>query len=334
MRRTLITWSAAFVLLVAGFAASVLALNADLYSAHGFVSRYLDALERRDSSAALALPGVGTGNDAVSVLLADEAMGGLSDVSIVSDTEGAEGRHTVVASYEISPPPTKAVPDPESVTATSEFVVVRDGANFGMFPKWRFVASPITSISVTVLHAQDFEVNGLSVTSQAQPDAPATYQVFAPGFYVVDHESTYTGAKAVGATITANDEIADVTVDVQANEEFVAEVQKHVSAYLAECATQELLMPTGCPFGQSISNRVVSTPVWSMVADPVVTIVPGVEPGTWAVPKTPALAHLVVDVKSLRDGTVSAFDEDVPFDVQYALTFEPGNKLLITAVYE
>jgi len=334
MRRTLITWSAAFALLVAGFAASVVALNADLYSAHGFVGRYLEALERRDSSAALALPGVGTGNDAASVLLTDEAMGALSDVTIVSDTAGDEGRHTVVARYEIAPPPTTAQPDPPSTTATSEFVVVRDGTSFGLFPKWRFVASPITSISVTVLHAQDFEVNGLPVASKAKPDAPATYQVFAPGFYLVDHGSTYTAAKAVGAAVTANDEIADVTVDVQANEEFVAEVQKHVTAYLAECATQEVLMPTGCPFGQSLSNRVASAPKWSMVADPVVTIVPGAVAGTWAVPSTPAAAHLVVDVKSLRDGTVTTFDEDVPFDVQYALTFEPGNKLLITAVYE
>jgi hypothetical protein len=335
MRRTLITWSAAFALLVAGFGASVVALNADLYSAHGFVGRYLEALERRDSSAALALPGVGTGNDAASVLLTDEAMGALSDVTIVSDTAGDEGRHTVVARYEIAPPPTKAEPDPASKTAMSEFVVVRDGTNFGLFPKWRFVASPITSISVTVLHAQDFEVNGLPVESKAQPDTPATYQVFAPGFYVIDHESTYTAAKAVGAAVTANDEIADVTVDVQANGEFVAEVQKHVTAYLAECATQEdVLFPTGCPFGKSPGNRPLPGAQWSMVADPVVTIVPGVEPGTWAVPKTSAMAHLVVDVQSLRDGTVSTFDEDVPFDVQYALTFEPGNKLLITAVYE
>jgi len=334
MRRTLITWSAAFALLVAGFAASVLALNGDLYSAHGFVGRYLEALERRDSSAALALPGVGTGNDAASVLLTDAAMGELSDVSIVSDTEGPEGRHTVVASYDISPPVTKENPNPKSTTATSEFVVVRDGTNFGLFPKWRFVASPITSMSVTVLHAQEFEVNGLSVTSKAQPDAPATFQVFSPGLYEVEHTSTYTRAEPVRAAITTNDEIADVTVDVQANDEFVAEVQKHVSAYLADCTTQEVLMPTGCPFGQSLSNRVASTPAWSMVADPVVTIVPGVAPGTWTVPKTPAAAHLVVDVKSLRDGTVTTFDEDVPFDVQYALTFEPGNKLLITAVYE
>ena len=329
MRRTVLTWSAVMALLIAGFGASVVALNADIYSAHGFVGRYLEALERQDSAAALALPGVGTANDAASELLTSDAMGKLSDARTVSDTAGPDGRHTVVAEYSI------AAPDGTGVTTgRSEFVVTRDGTRFGIFPSWRFVSSPINSISVTVLHDQEFSVNGFDVTTKAAPDAAAAFQVFAPGYYVLQHDSTYLTAKKVVAPITEIGGIADVTVDVQANEEFVAEVQKHVTAYLAECATQQVLLPTGCPFGQSISNRTTSAPVWSMVADPVVTIVPGQPSGTWAVPKTPATAHLVVDVKSYFDGRATTFDEDVPFDVQYALTFEPGNKLLITAVYE
>jgi hypothetical protein len=329
MRRTVITWSAVMALLLAGFGASVVALNADLYSAHGFVGRYLDALERRDSAAALALPGVSTGNDTAAELLESDAMGDLDDVRTVSDTEGDDGRHTVVVEY------TLAAPDgSQPTTGTSEFVVAPDGIRFGLFPSWRFVTSPINSMSVTVLHDQDFEVNGHEVTSTAEPDAPATFQVFAPGLYVLKHESTYLTSENVTAAVTEIGEITDVTVDVQANDAFVAEVQKHVTAYLEECTTQDVLFPTGCPFGMSPGNRPLPGAKWSMVSNPVVTIVPGVPPGTWAVPKTPAMAHLVVDVRSLFDGRVTTFDEDVPFDVQYALTFEPGNKLLITAVYE
>jgi hypothetical protein len=329
MRRTVLTWSAVMALLIAGFSASVVALNADLYSAHGFVGRYLEALERHDSAAALALPGVSTANDASAELLTGDAMGDISDVRTISDTPGDDGRHTVVVEYSLSAPGGS-----NPTTARSEFVVARDGTRFGLFPSWQFVSSPINSISITVLHERDFTVNGLDVTTPAEPDAPATFQVFAPGFYVLDHESTYLEAKQVTAAVTEIGEIADVALDVQANDEFVAEVQKHVTAYLGECTTQEVLMPTGCPFGQSLSNRVQNAPQWSMVSDPVVSIVPGTPSGTWAVPKTPAMAHLVVDVRSLFDGRVTTFDEDVPFDVQYALTFEPGTKLLITAVYE
>jgi len=250
-------------------------------------------------------------------------------VRTISDTAGADGRHTVVAEYTISAPDGSG-----ETTERSEFVVVPDGTRFGLFPSWRFASSPINSISITVLHDQNFSVNGFDVSTKAAPDTAAAFQVFAPGFYVLQHDSTYLTAEKVAAAITEIGGITDVTVDVQANEEFVAEVQKHVTAYLGECATQQVLMPTGCPFGQSLSNRVQNAPTWSMVADPVITIVPGQPSGTWAVPKTPATAHLVVDVRSLFDGKLSTFDEDVPFDVQYALTFEPGNKLLITAVYE
>jgi hypothetical protein len=256
-------------------------------------------------------------------------MGRLGDVRTVSDTAETDGRHTVVAEY------TVAAPDGSgSSTQRSEFVVTRDGTRFGLFPSWRFVSSPINSISITVLHDQEFSVNGFDVTTKAAPDAAAAFQVFAPGYYELQHDSTYLTSEKVTAVVSEIGGITDATVDVQANDAFVAEVQKHVTAYLADCATQQVLMPTGCPFGQSLSNRVQNAPAWSMVADPVVSIVPGQPSGTWAVPKTPATAHLVVDVRSLFDGKVTTFDEDVPFDVQYALTFEPGNKLLITAVYE
>jgi hypothetical protein len=51
-------------------------------------------------------------------------------------------------------------------------------------------------------------------------------------------------------------------------------------------------------------------------------------------PQSQAAAHLVVDVRSLFDGTVTRLDEDVPFTVQYEITFLPDGELLITAVYE
>jgi hypothetical protein len=325
MRRILLTWSAVFALLFAGFGASVVALNASLYSAPGFVGRYLEALDRRDSAAALELPGVRTTNDVSTDLLVDDALAGLDAVRVTGESTNAEGEHTVQVSYELGD---------SGREATSEFVVARDGTNFGLFPRWRFVQSPLNTVSVTVLHDQRFTVNGHDVTAEAAPDTAATYQVFAPGLYVFDHETEYLAAADVPVAITAIGEITDVAVDVQANAEFVEEVQTHVDAYLEECTTQEVLMPTGCPFGQQVLSVVTGAPKWSMVTNPVIGIVPGAEPGTWAVPKVPALAHLVVPVRSYFDGEESTVDEDVPFDVQYRLTFEANRQLLITAVYE
>jgi hypothetical protein len=328
MRRTLLTWSAIFALLFVGFGLSIVALNASLYSAHGFVGRYLEALARHDSAGALELPGVSTGNEAANDLLTDDAMGDIADVRVVSDSAASDGHRSVVMEYSLK------ADGMSRQTARTEFVVAPDGTTFGLFPRWRFVQSPITTVSLTVLHDQRFAVNGHDVATTADPDSPATYLLFAPGAYVFDHDSEYLTAKPVPVVVDTVGDITDVAVDVQANEAFVAEVQKHVNAYLDSCTTQEVLMPTGCPFGQQISNKVTTAPKWTMVSDPVITIVPGAEPGTWAVPRIPATAHLVVGVKSLFDGTTSTFDQDVAFDVQYKLTFEANRRLVITAVYE
>lgn len=328
MRRVIVTWTAAFILLFAGFGASVVALNSELYSAHGFVREYFDALERRDSSAALDLPGVRTTNDAATTLLTPSAMGGLGDVEIVSDTAQKDGSRLVTVEYSLT-----ASGDEKPTSARSEFVVARDGTRLGLFPMWRFVTSPLNTVSITVQNDTRFTVNNLDAET-TEPGAPQTFLAFAPGFYVFAHESTYLTADPVPTAVTSIGEIADVTVDVHANEDFVAEVQRSVTAYLDECTTQEVLMPTGCPFGQQLSNRVTTTPAWSMAQEPTVTVVPGSSPGTWAVPPTDAVAHLKVDVRSLFDGTVSTLDEDVPFSVQYRVTIEPNERLVITAVYE
>ena len=73
---------------------------------------------------------------------------------------------------------------------------------------------------------------------------------------------------------------------------------------LDRCATQDVLFPTGCPFGQSVENRVVSTPKWSIVEYPTVQVEPGDDFDSWVVPSASGTAHLVVDVQSLFDGSI------------------------------
>jgi hypothetical protein len=50
------------------------------------------------------------------------------------------------------------------------------------------------------------------------------------------------------------------------------------------------------------------------------------------VPRVSGTAHLRVDVKSIFDGSVSPFDEDVAFSVSYAITLSPDGRLNITEV--
>jgi hypothetical protein len=110
-------------------------------------------------------------------------------------------------------------------------------------------------------------------------------------------------------------------------------VDEELHAYLDACATQSVLLPTGCPFGKTFDNRIDSTPEWSISTYPNVEIIPGSNTGEWVMPITTASAHLSVEVRSLFDGTVRDFDEEIPFTVSYLLTIQPDNSLAIQANY-
>jgi hypothetical protein len=322
VRREIITWSVVLAVMVAAFASTVLVLNASLYSASGFVRGYLDALVRHDADGALELAGTMVSGDASDELLIPAAMGELGDIELVSDTEGADGAHRVVFSYSAG-----------GVTGETAFDVRRSGTLLGFFSTWRFDASPLGVMHLSVLHDEDFTANGVDLRAP-QRDQPSPYLVFTPGSYEIEHDSKFLHAEPITVTATEPSAAIPAALDVQANSAFVKQVQKEVDAYLDDCATQEVLLPTGCPFGQSIGNRIVNTPAWSMSVYPQVTLEPGTEPGAWFMPPTDATAHLVVDVRSLFDGSVSTFDEDVPFRASYLVTFLDDDQLLITAQYD
>ena len=55
----------------------------------------------------------------------------------------------------------------------------------------------------------------------------------------------------------------------------MTELQKQLDAQLKQCTTQKVLLPTGCPFGQHMDNRIEGDPIWSMASYPKLAVVPG-----------------------------------------------------------
>jgi len=321
MRREPLLWLIGLALLIAGFFGSVAALNATVYSANGFVRAYLAALEAQDSAAALAAIGlteVTSGSDA---LLTDSAMGELSDIELVRDTPGSGGIHSVVFDYLLAADGSTAV-DPQR----TEFTVEQTGTRFGLFPTWRFVASPLSTLSVTVANADSFTANGQDAGAPA--DTPTGFAVFAPGIYELSHDSTYLAAARSGVPVTTTGAILDAAIDPEPTPALIDWATDATVAFLDDCATQTVLMPTGCPFGESISNRIDSEPQWSIVDYPAVEIVRAEQVGAWMTRPADGVAHLNVNVRSLFDGTLSRFDEDVAFEAQFGITFTGGEPSL------
>lgn len=319
-RRYVTVWAFVFGVILVGFAGTVIALNLTLYSAQGFVGSYLAALGRHDVTSAVAMPGVALPRGTAQDLLAPEALGDLSDVRLVDDMDEGAGTHRVTFSFELN-----------GTAGQSEFLVEHVGSRLGFFSDWRFAQAPTGTLSITPLGGPQFDANGVDVQSSAGANVPVAYAVLAPGVFTLSHESELLAAEPENILVLDPGASADVAVRIEANQQFVDLVQGQLNATLDACTEQEVLQPTGCPFGERITNRVEGTPKWSMAQYPQITIRRGAAPGTWEVPQTAAAAHLVVGVRSLFDGTRSTFDEDVPFTVSYVITLLPNGQVSIAA---
>lgn len=308
-QRTVVTWLALLIALAGAFALTVIGLNSTVYSAGGFVTSYLQALQRGDIDEALSTPGVIEFAGAGDQLLTAEALGPLTEPSITSDIDLGSGIHLVSYTATLKDTPVQGA-----------FQVIADEMRFGVFSTWSFLTSPMSSLQITPMHNASFTVNGIDLVSENGPSVASSYHVLTPGIFTLTHRSAYLTATPVDVVVTKPGSTVAATLDIRAAPHFVAAIQEKLDAFLDECTTQEVLFPTGCPFGQELSNRLESAPAWSMAEYPKVTIEPGNDPGTWVIPSASGAAHLTVEVRSLFDGTLSTFDEDVPFSVDWVMT--------------
>jgi hypothetical protein len=305
MRRALLHWTLVFALLAAGFGAAVLALSNDLYSAHGFVRSYLEALQRHDADDALGFDGV----EGAGPVVTDATVGGFDGIRLVSDVE-VEGTHTVRFAY--------TVDGSEQIT---QFSVERTGTRLGLFATWRFAVSPVATLAVSVDHDSRFAINGTDAVAGPQ-------QLLVPSAVTLTHATTYLEALPVSVALTEVGSTVDAAIDVAPTDAFAPAAADAIKLFLDDCATQTVLKPTGCPFGTDVANRVDSEPVWLIVEYPAVALNPA---GLAWQSEDGAVAHITVEVKSLFDGTLSTLDKDVPFTAVYTLTIGADDSLTVTS---
>ncbi|MFT3797759.1 MAG: hypothetical protein QM720_04990 [Microbacterium sp.] len=314
------------ILLVGALGATGAVLYQNLYSPSAFVVRYLDLLTQGRAADALAQAGAsvdsatlakaGLPTDASEALLRRTALAPLSDVTVLGEQEH-DGVVDVTVSYTAGGYP-----------GTSTFRIERAGW-IGVAPTWRFAQSPLAIIDLTVRGATQFTVNGFEVdTRQVSPDQldadplePVALLVFSPGLYSISVDTAI--STSAGVAVLSDTPLADIPVDLQTQptEQFTAVVQEQVESFLTTCATQQVLQPTGCPFGLEVRNRIVGPPVWSIAQQPTITLDP--DGAQWTIQRTQAVAHIVVDIQSIYDGSIRHVDEDVPFSVGGSVTILP-----------
>lgn len=304
MRRAVMAWVVVVVFALGAATAAVVALNATAFGAAGFVRVYLEAVSRGDAAGALSMPGVTVDAAVRDDFLGDGALAGPTGLREITVAPGDAGTEIVTVAW------TRGETD-----AVSTFTVERTGLRLGVFPDWAFAVSPVATLRLTVEHDPRFDLNGIP-----SAEGSADYAVLVPGVYRVDHHSTYLEAAAVDVVADRPASELGTTLDVRPSDAFTAALTVRIHEELDACATQEVLFPTGCPLGYPVENRVASAPVWSIVEYPTITIEPGPDLGTWLVRDAELVSHLIVDIQSLFDGSITTFDEDLPVSATYRVT--------------
>lgn len=334
LARDLALLALAGVLLAVGAFFGYNLLYKNVYGPGAFVENYLTLLSEGRAADALVVPGVsvdsveleeaGIDPMASDALLRRDALAPLTNIKIVSERTDGD-LVMVTASYTAG-----------GVNGSTTFAVTSNGWQ-GLAPGWKFARTPLGVIDLTVFGSMTYSINGFDLDKRqvsvdgidAAPSDAVPMLVFSPGLYSVAVDTAISTAS--GTAVLADVPLTSVPVVVQTlpTDEFVQVIQDRVNDFLTtQCASQQVLQPTNCPFGITVQNRIANLPVWTISQPPVITVAP--DGSNWRIPEVSAVATVTVEMKSLYDGSIWERVEEVPFTMSGTILMTPDGQASIS----
>lgn len=309
MNRRRAWWGGATLAVIALGGASFTAAAVVTATPEAHVLRYLDALADDDLIGAAVLAG----------LPADRALplgddGNPTVMRIVERVERTDPLVEIVAEY-------GTLDD----LVTARFVLTPAAAHLGIVPVWQFAQPPIATVEVAVDHHDRLTVNGRTVQTGAAGDSVAV-AVFVPSRVTATLADPFVRADAVTVRVDGGTP-ATITLEARPTDALERAVLAELDTFMSECTAQQVLLPTGCPFGRTITDRVVGRPQWQLDSDLAVVIAAGGEAGRWSVTGT-ADVRLVATVQRLRDGAISELDDVITATITGDVVLLPDGPLL------
>ena len=277
---------------------TVLALNLTLFSATSFVTSYLKALESSDYGLAASHAGL---TRAPQILpLASEA---LENPRIVGTSSLPTGELVIQADYELG-----------DDTHSTVFVVTGGEPILWFFDTWRFSRQPLANLQFAVIGDERVSVNGTDL-DVGDLGVPPRTTVLVPGIYSSSLETEWVQAEPVVSVMTEVGAPAGVRLVVSPTSALMENTTGALEAYLDGCAAQAVLQPAECPFGVSISDRVVGAVQWTILDYPEIDLRLSADRATWTMVAESGVAEVTVQVQSLFDGSITEFRDTEEFDV-------------------
>lgn len=309
VERILVGWCLGVLCAVIMALIALSVINRTVYNPAGQVRLYLQALQAGDGEHALGISGAQIPAKTGAAMLDEEAlknsMKDLEDIKVeksgtIDDGEGA----TVDVSYTVN-----------GEEKHSEFTLHKTGSHWGVFDQWSMDPVDLPTVNVVAKSVNAATLNGVKVSVDK---GSRNFAVFYPGKYDVTYESALYSGKQQSTVVSASSDKPKLDLGLEPSEAAQREISHQVKTYLDNCASQNTLYPSGCPFEYSFTGRVQGDVTWKITMYPEPTAKLSSK-GSWQVPATKGTAQVSFTQIDLLTGKTSQVKKSVTFTVKTAV---------------
>lgn len=281
--------------IVALWLVSVLTLNLTINSPSGYVSSYLSALESGNYGLAARQAGL------TEVPRVTPLKGELSDSRIISQAVLDNGDIVVEANFTLG-----------GAEESTFFVLRASEPILFFFTSYQFAEPPIARLELSVMGDNRIVINSTEL-SIARLGVPPSISVLVPGVYDGSLDTEWLRSEVTRVLAVGQGSTNPLRVVLEPTPQLVDRTREAIEDFLDDCADQSVLQPVSCPFGITVTDRVVGTPEWTILDYPDVSLRLGADRVTWAVVASRGTAQVEVQVQSLFDGKIDATDDTIAF---------------------
>jgi hypothetical protein len=283
--------------IVALWLASVLVINQTVNSPSGYVSSYLSALESENYGLAASIAGL------PEVPRVTPLSGELDNASVVSQALLPNGDVVVTTNYQLG-----------GSDESTSFVLRASEPILGFFTTYEFVRPPSARLELSVVGDNRVMVNDTELAI-ARLGVPPRTSVLVPGIYEGSFKSEWVSSDTTRVLVNEIGSTSSMRVVIEPTPRLIDTTRDALTSYLDDCARTGVLQPVSCPFGITISDRVLGAPRWSIIDYPTVSLRLGADRVTWSLVATGGLAEVSAEVQSLFDGELETTRDTVTFTV-------------------
>lgn len=319
-RGLLVAWAVALVMALAAGGVAVWQVSERIYTPGHTAQEYWDSITEGSGSEALgffeAEALTATQEDPVDSLLLDgdalaRSTAGIENPRFGQDAgQGSEQQNGAVMLFDI-----------EGESFQTQLPMQAQRSTLPFFADWELTEASMSQLQIDVPGAAaggiaQITVNGEPVNLE---EDSVTLRTYVPAVVEIAVESEWlVGASRYVVVQDAgeaeDDQVHQVTLELEASEAAQELLHEEVQAYLDGCAEQQVLMPAGCPMGINTPNQVVTESIsWSMPDAQELTL--GFDDSGWTTPGSDLAATVSFDSRHFHDGASLEESHQVEFDL-------------------